>query len=473
MILAMKNNKLVSDFINYFFSDLFVKGFLFLSLPLLSKIMSPSEYGKLSLVNSAIMILYVLISLNLQNAVINRYMKSSENFGSFLYSNLIFVFSFQVLVVLVSPFFVDQISIYFGLSGSDIQWVIYISVLLTYLYVYTIYLQASRQSKKCATYNVASKVFEVILIFAFALYLKENQYLSKIYSQLIITGILLFFVSKELYKLIEFKFSITHVLGALAFSIPLIPHVLSNNLLTQADRFIISNELGLASAGIYSFAYNIAMAVIVIILAWNSSWQPKLYELLNDKKYDQVVNITKKSTIIICFITFFAVLFSSEAVVVMAAKEYYPAKELVPLIIIANSLTYVYLIFSNFVFYLKKSVYISAATLIALGVNLFLNMLFIPKYGMIAAAWTTIASYLMLCFCYYIVSKLIFKEMPFGFGVIFQVLGVSLSAYLLLILLNSYCDVYTAFIIKVIVLIVAIYAIYKNRSHFTKGALNG
>lgn len=95
--------KTIKDFANYALGDLFVKGFLFISLPLLSRVLNPEQYGKLSIINTAIMILYVFISLNLQNAVTNRYMLTQENFGSYLKSILYFLFPFQLILLSLSP----------------------------------------------------------------------------------------------------------------------------------------------------------------------------------------------------------------------------------------------------------------------------------------------------------------------------------------------------------------------------------
>ncbi|UTV26971.1 lipopolysaccharide biosynthesis protein [Photobacterium atrarenae] len=460
----MFKNKVVSDFINYFFSDLFVKGFLFISLPLLSNIMPPSEYGKLSLVNSAIMILFVFMGLNLQNAISNKFMKDSSHFGEYLFSNLCIIVPIQAVILVTSPFYADFLGNLFGLSSIDIQWVLFISVLLTIFYIYTIYLQASRQSKKYAFYNISSKLLEIILIFVFALCLKDNQYLSKIYSQIIVTGALLLLVSKEIYKLLVFRFDFSYVRNALLFSLPLIPHVLSNSLLTQVDRFIINDVIGLSAAGIYSFAYNLAMAVIVVILAWNSSWQPKLYQLLNDQNYESIIKTTKRTTILISFVAMASILFSKEMVMFLAAKEYYEAAEIVPIIIIGNSLTYVYLTYANFVFYQRKTFSLSVATFFALTINFGLNTLLIPKFGIVAAAWTTVISYIFLCLCYLTVSKISFKESPIGLTLMFQLLTVTTLSYIMTVFIDSHIDMILAIVVKIMIVMSALSLMYFRRN---------
>lgn len=203
----VKLDKTIKDFLNYFFSDLFVKGFLFISLPLLSRVMAPEEYGKLSLINSSIAILFVFMSLNAQNALSNRYMHNTYDFGSYLYSNLLLLIPFQFILLLLSPLYLAHLSPWLGLTTGDLFWVLIICSLLSIFYIYTSYLQAARLSKEFSFLNVFGKVAEIALIFIFAILLVENQYLSKIYAQLIVVVVSFLFIVPRVYRLLDFKFS--------------------------------------------------------------------------------------------------------------------------------------------------------------------------------------------------------------------------------------------------------------------------
>lgn len=402
-------NKTINDFLHYLFSDFFVKGFLFITLPLLSRIMSPSEYGKLSLVNSSISILFVFLSFNLQNAVSNRYMRDLNGFGSYLFSNLLLLIPLQVLVVSFSPFFLSYLSPLFGVTNKDLFFIFLICSLLSIFYIYTSYLQAAKLSREFSYLNICSKVAEIVVLFLFALYMTEDQYLSKIYAQLIITIVLLIYIAPRIYMLLVFDFNPSYIKDALLFSIPLVPHVLANSLLSQVDRFLINEKMGVASSGVYSFSYNLAMAIVVVIMAWNSSWQPRLYKLLKDDNNTKVSTICKSSSVIMIFFSSIAILFSQEMVVLFASPDYYESIRIIPIIIIGNALIHIYLTYANFVFYEKKTIYISLATGIALAANIGLNLLFIPKYGIEGAAWATVIAYILLCLAHYMISTYVLK----------------------------------------------------------------
>jgi len=393
--------KNIKNFFSYAIGDLFVKGMLFISLPLLTRIMSPEQYGKLSLVNSAVLILYAFVSLNMQSAILNRYMLDQNGFSKFLSSCVIFIIPIHVIFAVSSIFVSKYISSLLGINEQDFIWVIFICILLTYMYIYTSYLQASEQGREFVIFNTINKLGELILLFVMAYFISEQKYLSKIYAQIAMCIPFTLYVFFKLKPLLKAQFDYKDVYNALLFGIPLIVHVLSNSLLAQADRIIIKNELGEAYAGIYSFAYNLGMAVSIIIMAWNSSWQPKLFSLIKNFEYDKINAVNKNSTIIVIAISCIFILFSKEIVMLMSDKKYYDGIGVVPLVIFGNALIQIYLIYVNFVFYKKKTIFISVATIFALAANIYFNYLLIPRYGIEGAAWATVIAYLLLCILHY------------------------------------------------------------------------
>lgn len=449
-------NKTFKDFLNYFLGDLFVKGFMFISLPLLSRIMSPEDYGRMSLINSAVMILYVFISLNLQNAVINAYMKNDVDFPVYLGTVLWGLTAAQVLLVTLSIYFATPLAELLSISKFDVYWVVSICILLSYIYIYTSYLQGARLSSGFVKLNIVSKVSEVIIIFVFAWFLTKDKYLAKIYAQLVISFILLVYVAVKLKQIAIFKFNVKYFISALAFSSPLIVHVLSNALLSQVDRLFIAKILGEGQAGIYSFAYNIGMCILVVVMAWNSSWQPRLYKLLDLKDDDKIIRILNKSSILIFVISFLSMLFSKQMVEILADYRYRESISIVPIIVIGNSLIHIYLSYVNFTFYKKKTILVSIGTLLAVIINIGLNYLLIPKYGIHGAAWATVVAYFMLASFHYLIATKMLKSNTVSWTLLIWYTALLLVSYFIVICLDSlplWFSVFTKALICIVVLI--------------------
>ncbi|NDJ57183.1 polysaccharide biosynthesis protein [Enterobacteriaceae bacterium 4M9] len=455
-------NKTLNDFFKYFAGDLFVKGFMFISLPLLSRVMSPDDYGKMSLLNAAIMILYVFISLNLQNAVINSFMKNDVDFPRYLGTIIIGLVPTQLFLVLLCPFYAPYIAPLLSISVADLYWVLAICIMLSYIYIYTSYLQGARLSSEFVKLNAISKIIEIFLIFLIAYLLLHNKYLSKVYAQIIVNIFVFIYIFRKIREIATFEFDKAYFKMAMMFSVPLMVHVLSNSLLSQADRLIISKLMGDYSAGIYSFSYNLGMCVIIIITAWNSSWQPKLYSLINANAKKDICRVIYSSSVIVAILSFFAILFSKEIVIILADRAYHDAINIIPVIIFGNALIHVYLSYVNFTFFHKKTMWVSLGTLMALLVNIVLNYMLIPIYGITGAAWATVGAYFLLAFFQYLISKYVIKENPLSILLLIIYSTFFMTALYVSIEVNK-LDIVHAVTIKIIISVVILVLLYKSK----------
>ena len=87
----------------------------------------------------------------------------------------------------------------------------------------------------------------------------------------------------------------------------------------------------------------------------------------------------------------------------------------------------------------KKTQYISLGTIIAAILNIILNLIFIPKYGYIAAAYTTMFCYFVLMFVHLFITRRILKVKLYDDWFMFAALFVSaLISALLMSLYNTY-----------------------------------
>ena len=85
-----------------------------------------------------------------------------------------------------------------------------------------------------------------------------------------------------------------------------------------------------------------------------------------------------------------------EIVRILATEEYYEAIYLMPPIAAGIFLISLGNLYSNILLYYKKTQYILIATIVAAALNVSLNALLIPIYGYQAAAYTTLAAYIVM-----------------------------------------------------------------------------
>jgi len=94
-----------------------------------------------------------------------------------------------------------------------------------------------------------------------------------------------------------------------------------------------------------------------------------------------------------------------EVLKILAPIEYWEGIKLIPPIIFASFLIFLYSISVDLEYYYKSTRIIALNTLIAAVVNIVLNFIFIPKYGMFAAAYTTVIAYFIMFVIHYISAR--------------------------------------------------------------------
>lgn len=197
---------------------------------------------------------------------------------------------------------------------------------------------------------------------------------------------------------------------ALGFNIPLLAYYLSQVVFNQSDRIMISHMVGKDKAAIYGVAYNLAMIMNFVLNAVNNSYVPWFYEKLKKNKKEENRTISLGIAILMALLLSGVIWFAPEIIMIMAGSKYAEAIYVVPPVGISLLLLFYTQLFANVEFYYEKKRSLVFASIGAALVNLILNLVFIPWFGFIAAAYTTLFSYVIFAISNYIAMKRILTE---------------------------------------------------------------
>lgn len=197
---------------------------------------------------------------------------------------------------------------------------------------------------------------------------------------------------------------------AAKFNIPLIPHYVSLIILGQSDRIMIKYICGESDAGIYSFAYQMASAISVLISAINGSRVPWTYEQLRDRVTDRLKTITNALVLMMAGITLMVCLISPEIIRILGTADYAAAVYVIPVVTLGVYFTFVYDLYASLEFYFGATKYVMYASVTGAVLNIILNAIFIPLFGFIAAAYTTLVCYVIFMLMHYLFSRKVLKE---------------------------------------------------------------
>lgn len=219
----------------------------------------------------------------------------------------------------------------------------------------------------------------------------------------------------------KFNMELKYWKYVLVFNLPLIPHYLSFMVLSQSDRIMITNIVGADKAGIYILGYTAASILQVLYAAINASLSPYTLKNMKSKNYNNIGNIANYVLVIYVVFSLIVIVLTPEVVSILGPKSYQEAVWIIPPVVVGLYFFVVAGFFTNIEFYYKKTLFVMISTTIAAIVNILLNIIFIPLFGFLAAAYTTTLSYLVFMVVHYLFLKKIEKNEIYNIKFFFKV----------------------------------------------------
>lgn len=387
---------------NYVSASVMTKGLSLISIPVMTRLLSPSDYGLLAVFGSLVGILGIIFGFGFRGAVSRYYYERTDDFSSFFTTNVLFVMCagiFLGIAVYLNRIFISDLM---NIPVSLVLFAVFIAWISSSYTLVSAYLQASKQSLLLSRISVVNAVLSLILTIGITLLLKENLYLGSVYSSLIFSFIFFFFSMYMILKIGTWSFHIKHLKYSLVFGLPIIVHLLSGLILNSFDQIMINKMVGSYETGIYSFAYKVGMLFQMVIMGLNQAWVPIFYEKLRDDKYEEIEETAQKFSYLVAGAALLITMLGPLLITVLAPESYSAALSLVPVIIVGFIFQYFYFMYINYAFYAKKTSMIATITLSAGLINIGLNYWMIPIFGYAVAAWTTLITYALFFLMQYV-----------------------------------------------------------------------
>ncbi len=201
-------------------------------------------------------------------------------------------------------------------------------------------------------------------------------------------------------------FKAEHLKPLLTIGIPLFPNFLIYWLFNSCDRLMITNILGASANGIYAAGSKLGMASQLIYTAFSGGWQYFAFSTMKEKKQVESNSLVFEYLGIISFsCTLFVFAFSEPIYTLLFTGNYREGYIVSPYLFLAPLLQMLFQIIGNQFLVIKKTWPSMFILLAGAVMNVFLNLLFIPRIGIEGAAIATLFGYMISDFICVIVLK--------------------------------------------------------------------
>lgn len=365
-------------------------------IPIVTRVLSTEQMGIANTFISTRNTVVIIITCSVYAYVHKAMIEFKDEKKSYIFSIIVFSILAVVISFCISLIFKEKLMKLLSLDNFLYYW-LFISCLGFALYSIADY-YCIFQNKY---YIVAMIVLSVgpisqFLSVGLSYVLENNKYIGRVigldfvYLLVAVCLIVWMFVGRRP------KFKTKYVKTTLAFTIPIIPHLLSQMVLTQCDLVMISYFCGSSKSGIYSMGHTVGFLALTVMSQIMASWSPWVYRRMEDKEFKTIFDNSKLIVLVGAYISIGLLTISTELIKIFLTDVYSPCIYIVPTLVVAMFFQFIYIFVYDFQFFNKKAKSIAASSIVAAIFNLITNYIFIPKFGFLAAGFTTLASYFVL-----------------------------------------------------------------------------
>lgn len=444
----------VKSSLAYMMIKVFEKGIAVISIPIFTRILTQEQYGLISLYASWVGLLSAIITLGFPAGAFNvglvEFDKDKDRFTSSLLGLTSALSMIFIIVLLVFNSFLSDL---FNLPPILLY---FMGIHLFFKPAKGFFLLRERfdyKFKKSIIIVIAAGILTLLLSLIAVLYVESNQGIAKVLGTVLAVTIINVFLYFYLLSKGKMLFNWHYWKYGILFNVPLIPHYLSNFILSQSDRIMISKFSGNADVGIYSMIYTAVSTITIIWSSINASLIPWTLKNLSIGNYSYIKRITKIILMICALTSIGFMMIAPEVIKVFAPSNYYEGIYIIPPITLGIYFTFVYSLFVNVEYYHKKTTFISFASIAAAALNVLLNLIFIPIYGYVAAAYTTLIAYVFYTVLHYYTMRKTEKNDVYDIKFIIGLsLALTLFSFVIMKMYEYYIIRYALILLCLIVL---------------------
>ena len=449
----------------YLICNIVQKCLSFFTMPLFTNLLTEEQYGQVTVYGSWSGILSILLTLNLAYGSFSTAMvKFEEERDSYISSIQ------GICLMLCALFFAIYLpfrTFWNGLLELPTPFVV---VLVMDIFFNTAILLwcGKKQFEYRYVGVVAITMLQVLMViglsYAMIVRTEEKGYARILGGAIptVLVGGTLFVINlvrgKKLFSKVYWKY-------ALGFNIPLLAYYFSQVIFNQSDRIMISHMVGTDKAALYGVACSLATVLSFVMNAINSSYIPWFYGKLRTGAQRENRRISMGISLVLAILLSGVIWFAPEIILIFSNRNYVEAANVVPPVAMSTFLLFYAQLFINVEFYHEQKGSLVWASVGAAVANLVLNWIYIPKFGYVAAAYTTLVSYILFAFCNCLAMKQLLRTKGIADDAYdYRNLVLLFAAFCLTSFLGSW--LYPHLMVRIIISALVLVVVWIKRQYF-------
>lgn len=383
----------------------------FLLIPVYTRFLSQSNFGRLEILQTFLKVLLFLIPLGFTSAILKCYHRDARNprekliFASTAFFTVLILALVEIIIL---SLFASSLSQF--LIGLDWPLVIYLLLVASFLTVsQELGLSFLRAQEKSKQYT-AVFVLRFILTLGITIYLVVGLNFGLagvILGNLVAQFITLLFFLPRVLNYVKISYSQGALTKLLSFGLPILPASCALWVMDLSDRYFLRFFLSLDKVAIYSLGYRVGFILeVLLVIPFQLAWPAFSFRIAKYRGHRKIYSRTLTYFFLIgVFGVMILTLFAPEIIKILAPSEYREAFYVVPFVAFSYLFYGLHFVLSPGIHLKEKTRYYPLLIIIPALFNILLNFYFVPHFGFRGAAWTTFISFGFLLILTYVISQ--------------------------------------------------------------------
>lgn len=379
-------------------------------LPIYTAYLTPADYGAAEVMIASLVAASIVVRLGVIEAILRFYYLASENPDRVVRTGFASLFWTTTVAALIALPFAEPISeALLSEPDADLARLAILGLWQLTLWEYALtLLRLDERAKAYFGFTVAAVLGTIPV--TVALVVATDLGASAILLGNFGTGVP-FLVGRLWVERHRLGFTVDWGLlrRMVRFGLPTMPAELTLYSLNFIDRILIVRLVGLAEAGLYALAVKFANGMQVLVRGFHLAWPPLAYSIQDDDEARSAYALIV--TWFVALIAFAVVgvwLLAPWLVRLLATEEFFEAHEAVGPLAAGTALYALYLVLVIVLGRTGRTEFSFPATALAVAVNIGLNLLLVPEYGIVGAGVALMVSYVVVVAVMYAIVERLF-----------------------------------------------------------------
>lgn len=393
--------KLGANSLIYLLPNMLVRGLSFLLMPVYTRVMTPEDYGIVGVASTLAPLLTTVLGFSIHSAASRLHFDVDDDGDrKNLYSSILIFLAVVPLGITLGLYLAGSlglldlfVTVRFNPHLRLVLWTAYFGVfpgLVVNIFV------ARESPRRVALFSLVSLLITVAAMMVFVVGLRQGA-IGQLRATLVSSAVIAAIAVCWVIRIAPIRFSRELLKKAIRYSVPLVPHLLSTWALAAADRVVLERYVSKGEVGRYSLAYTFATVSFMTANAISMAFLPVVTRRLHAG--DPAGTVPRLGTYVLLptvFVSLAVSLLSADVICLITGPDYHRAGAVVPWIVVGGVFQALYAVSSQGTFFSKRTRAVPIVTAIGAAVNIGLNLVTVPRWGIMAAAVNTAIAYALL-----------------------------------------------------------------------------